>query len=347
MKRSVSALLLLFLFCFSGSALAATKKEIWTFQGKVAFYQQDEAIGLLHDDGKRTLVAPVFQEVRPFINGLANVCSEGLWGVINTRGRWIFRAVSLVPVDFGPQGEHGRFSPEEGMWGFINRNGEVVIEPAPYEEVGVMSKGLFTAKQNGLYGYVDWNGKVAIDFQFQQAHPFSEGLASVEKGGKWGFITPAGETALPFDYAEAGSFVGDLAPVKLSQEEGVAYIDPKGKVRFQGAWEWGGDFTASKLARVRLNENYGYINKSGRLVIAARYAQAYDFSNDYAAVKLAEGRWVYINPKGKIISKEYLIAEPYENGFAFVTFKDPDNQKITSGYINASRRFVSKTLEKQ
>ena len=53
------------------------------------------------------------------------------------------------------------------------------------------------AKKYG-YGFIDKNGKVVIEPQFDDAGYFSEGLAGVEKDGKWGFIVKSGNDVEPF-----------------------------------------------------------------------------------------------------------------------------------------------------
>ena len=48
------------------------------------------------------------------------------------------------------------------------------------------------------YGFIDKNGKVVIELQFDNAGAFSEGLAEVEKDGKWGFIDKRGKVMRVF-----------------------------------------------------------------------------------------------------------------------------------------------------
>jgi len=54
--------------------------------------------------------------------------------------------------------------------------------------IGDMSEGLLSVKQDGLWGYIDINGNLIVDFQFDEVQPFSEGLAAVCLDGKWGYI---------------------------------------------------------------------------------------------------------------------------------------------------------------
>ena len=345
MKRLIALSLLLLMGILPLLGFAAGKRERWPFQGSAAYYSEDGKIGLMHKSGNRTLMAPILTEARPFSNGMAAAKCEGLWGLIDPMGRWIFRYGSIFPIDFGPGGEHGLYSPKAGLWGFINRDGKVILEPVAYASAGVMSDGLFFVSDGKAFGYADYFGKLAIPYQYEKALTFSEKLAAVQKDGKWGYINQQGETVLPFEYAEAGSFRHGLAPVRMDESSSTVYIDPEGKVRLEGKWDWGGDFTADKLARVRIDGKYGHINTKGRQVVAARYEEATDFADGFAAVKSGENNWVFVSTKGKVVSKNYRYAEGYQDGCAFVIYEDPKSGEIQSGFVNKTRVFLCELME--
>ena len=51
-----------------------------------------------------------------------------------------------------------------------------------------LSEELIAVSKDGLSGYIDINGNLIVDYQFNTARPFSEGLAAVEIDGKWAYI---------------------------------------------------------------------------------------------------------------------------------------------------------------
>ena len=65
-------------------------------------------------------------------------------------------------------------------YGFIDKNGKVVIEPQ-FDYAGAFSEGLGKVKKDGKWGFIDKSGKVVIEPQFDSIFNFSEGLAEVEK----------------------------------------------------------------------------------------------------------------------------------------------------------------------
>ena len=105
--------------------------------------------------------------------------------------------------------------------------------------------GLFLAKSDGKYGYIDKTGTYVINPQFEDATHFSEGLAAVKirsgSTGKWGYIDKAGKIVINPQFDDAKDF-----------SEG--------------------------LAAVRIGDNYGYIDKTGTYVINPQFDDAEDFS---------------------------------------------------------------------
>jgi uncharacterized protein YkuJ len=61
--------------------------------------------------------------------------------------------------------------------GFIDKNGKVVIE-LQFDNAGNFSEGLAEVKKDDKYGFIDKSGKVVIEPQFDNAGNFSEGFAS-------------------------------------------------------------------------------------------------------------------------------------------------------------------------
>lgn len=67
------------------------------------------------------------------------------------------------------------------------------FEERPEKDINT-SNTLFLDKQNDKYGYVDKDGKVVVDYQYDDATEQNEyGYAAVQKDGKWGAINEKGE----------------------------------------------------------------------------------------------------------------------------------------------------------
>ena len=78
------------------------------------------------------------------------------------------------------------------------------------------------------------------------------------------------------------------------------------------------------------NGTWGYVDRAGKLIIPAQFAEARGFSDGLAAVKV-ESSWGYIDRAGKlVIAAQFSEARNFANGLAAVKIKD------TWGYIDRS-----------
>ncbi len=110
-----------------------------------------------------------------------------------------------------------------------------------------------------------------------------------------------------------------LYPARQGDEWG--YIDKTGRMVIAPAFDRAGDLLEG-LARVRVGDKWGYIDKTGRMVIAPRFDDAHDFSEGLAAAKI-DGKWGYVDKIGLMaIQPSFTDAADYRNGLARVWMGD-------------------------
>ncbi|HKS28339.1 MAG TPA: WG repeat-containing protein [Pyrinomonadaceae bacterium] len=212
-------------------------------------------------------------------------------------------------------------------------------------------------------GYVNKRGEQALGGPFVRADAFSEGLALVVPYETSVFINSQAETVINLkgyagndtladEYEPVGSFSEGLAEVGIKSTFRAGYyrygyVNKEGRVVFKlpesirrvSAFRQGRALVfQEKTEKVRVEmgdgevitmnadvSSYGYIDKTGRLVIPARFSDAEDFSDGLAAVKTGkpqpsnrrdlkgsaaesyfkddEGSWNCINLAGSIVIK--------------------------------------------
>src|SRR5260370_299970 len=104
-----------------------------------------------------------------------------------------------------------------------------------------------------------------------------------------------------------------LFPVKVDGQ--YAYMDRKGKVVLKGPYAGASRFSEG-LAAVQLKkaEKVGYIDTTGKMAIALQFDLGDPFSEGYAAV-MQDHRWGYIDKTGKIVIPfTYGAAQPFAGG---------------------------------
>jgi len=133
------------------------------------------------------------------------------------------------------------------------------------------------------------------------------------------------------------NFSEGLAEVQTGEKWG--YIDRSGRMvirpRFQAA-----KYFSEGLASVKVNDRWGYIDRTGKMVIPADFQEAGEFSEGLAAVKLA-GSWGYIDKAGNfVVQPQYEEAGTFHEGLASVQidslwgYIDPTGVTIISPKFN-------------
>src|SRR6218665_3634875 len=72
------------------------------------------------------------------------------------------------------------------------------------------------------------------------------------------------------------------------------------------------------LAPVKIGDQWGYINKTGKIVINPQFDDSWGFNEGLAVIKLG-GKWGYIDKTGKIvITPQFYGAGDFHEGLASI-----------------------------
>ena len=155
---------------------------------------------------------------------------------------------------------------------------------------------LAVCRLNGKYGIVNSEGKQIQPMGFDElrndvSDPLSKELPDmgsardlhVRIGDKWGILTANGEQLAEVKFDSVGVFHDGLAVVKAA-------------------------------------ERYGYIDRSGAIVIPIQWMTAYDFSEGLAALRVDKKHFQFINTAGTVVikSKKYDSVGRFRNGICRV-----------------------------
>jgi len=107
----------------------------------------------------------------------------------------------------------------------------------------------------------------------------------------------------------------------IRQNDLYGFINKTGKIVVKPQFEEAESFSEG-LAPVMIDKNYGYIDKTGKTVIEPQYDDVMgSFSAGLAAVKKG-GKWGYVDKKGKIvIEPQFDVASPFSEGLALVVIE--------------------------
>jgi hypothetical protein len=256
------------------------------------------------------VIEPAFEKGGPFIDGLARVKSEGGYGFIRLDGS------VAVPMEF--DSALLRFSAgrtlvvrDDRVW-LIDASGRRVADLGPWKwpeiaaedgfddlerYVGVddfFAEGLIPWQRNGKWGYVDRDGRWAIEPRFDSAQPFHGGLASVTEGQRRGLrgslFEPDGGRGLLID--TRGRTVRDAGDATIATPD-------RGLVRIGTETRWG--FASADSGRpAELPFATRRLTFAGSTFVDHR---SLDFREDLALVsRIATHRWLLLGEDGRTVA---------------------------------------------
>lgn len=209
----------------------------------------------------------------------------------------------------------------------------------------------FYSDDNGLYGFLDINGKIVIEPQYINANSFSEGLAVVKNEDYMdGYINVSNDLVIEYKFYIAGDFSEGMAYYGIydGYDTKYGYINNKGEIIVEAKYLSAGDFSEG-LAPVydEAFEGWGYINNGGEMVISPRfktivghpisdYGKDGLFSEGLANVSY-NNKSVYINKEGEVVLEPvYESVGPFLEGLA--SFYDSKTNKY--GYFNKKLKII-------
>jgi hypothetical protein len=271
------------------------------------------------DEKGEMAIPPKFRKAAPFSSdGFAVVAYDGGERFfIDASGNKLETEVKTF--DIKGTGFHDGMAAVEvnGLWGFLNTEGKLAIKPK-YKTISDWSGGFATAetKKNIMVITADGSEIIITDTRVYEAEGFSEGLAPFKTmDGKEGFINTEGKVVIMPVFKGTGPFIGGKAWVK-TQAGSVGYINTNGD------WIHKADFTnarnfdlKSKMALVKRSGQWEYINESGQTLPI--YLDSYgEFSDGLAFGKL-NALVGFIDPTGNwVIQPTFRAVRDFKNGYA-------------------------------
>lgn len=266
--------------------------------------------GFIDRDGK-VIIEPTFEKAYPFSDGLAAVQQNDMWGFIDTTGRMVIEPKFAMVGLFSDGLASFRANRLTDPWGYIDKSGKVVIKPqfdvADDFQKGIARVGFETPGSKLLsfadagstynYRFIDREGKyVPEPSPTHYATGELDELIPFQKDGMAGYLNAKGEVVIEPIFQSASAFYDGLACV--CQKGLFGYIDKRGTWVIPPSFQYANDFS-SGLAGVSIGETgWGFIDRTGKVAIPARFGWVYQGFRDGIVEVVFEGKSGYINTKG-------------------------------------------------
>ncbi|MFC5530274.1 WG repeat-containing protein [Cohnella yongneupensis] len=325
-KRYTQLIILILLcsaFVVSNAVFAASKPEL------LFPFVQNDKVGYINKNGKIIIPAKFdtskysYEVLAPESNLIPQPIGkyeDAKWGYIDRTGKFVIQP----QYDYASKFENGvaKVGTARGE-AWINEAGDTVIS-GHYAMTDFGAEGYAIAadlvgydeKGNEIhtFNFIDRNGENLSDRLFAGVLGFSEGLAAVNiggksniwgfpSGGKWGYLDTKGQMAIEAKFEFAFSFVNGLAGFNVGGK--TTTQGPVGGIGIPEGGKW------------------GYIDKSGAVVIKPQFQDIGSFSDGVAPAMLKD-KWGIIDTKGKFVAKPvYWRMDPIGNGL-FIVANDAD-----------------------
>lgn len=190
-------------------------------------------------------------------------------------------------------------------------------------KVGTLDSKKFTTKLPCAYDYLS---DFATRMKITNGVLTEQRLAVCRLNGKYGIVNSEGKQIQPMGFDELRKDVSDPSSkewpdmgsardlhVRIGDKWGIltANGEQLAEVKFDSV----GVFHDG-LAVVKAAERYGYIDRSGAIVIPIQWMTAYDFSEGLAALRVDKKHFQFINTAGTVVikSKKYDSVGRFRNG---------------------------------
>jgi hypothetical protein len=242
-------------------------------------------IGFIDTTG-RIIIQPQYESILPFTEGLAAVgINLENWNYIDKSGKFITK-LELEKAESFSDGLAMVFDKGKGCC-YLDKTGKIALSFDSIGRAESFSEGLAPAtyirkKTFQGWGYLDKTGKFAIspNKEFYGAYNFSEGLARVQvdgENGKWGYIDKTGKFIIKPQFDYAWDFSEGLARVNMGGKL------PASKSEYEYVSKKKSE--TSYMARAFTGGKWGYIDKTGKIIIKPQFNTAENFSEGLAAVR--------------------------------------------------------------
>ena len=274
---------------------------------------------LFFDKNGRQRVAASYRWQGEFAEGLCRVQCDSLWGFMDETG------VLAVPCRF----EEARdFSEglaavrQGGRWFFIKKNGETAFETAAgVTALGDLHEGRCRFKKDGLSGYLNRRGEVAIEPKFTVAFDFQQGVARAVQHRKTGLVDTLGQWVLPPERFERIADFNELglaaAWEKFNQK--CCLLRTAGKALTPLKYTAIEDFHEG-FATVSDGKNYGLTDREGREVLPLEFERIGRVSGGLVNVRARySSAWQFYDTLGQVaFPGKFDIVSPFSWGLAEV-----------------------------
>lgn len=209
--------------------------------------------------------------------------------------------------------------------------GEFLYEEDELSNINAFCEGFAVIESSEGLQYIDKYGNLLNNEAYKEAHDFVNGYAAVEfckdDGGYMTYIDKTGKHITEKRFIKCYDFDKDGVAFVIEEDSDAKYslIGTDGERICEEMFERifisrkRGSGFVDGIAKVMYNGDYTFINTKGKRITDIKIAEAKNFREGFAAIRLESIGWTFMDTSGNIISdKRYSEVNDFSNGFAKV-----------------------------
>lgn len=304
--------------------------------------KKDDKYGVVDDEGKLILkneYVDITNLGKDSKDGFIIKNEEGKYGVVNYSGEIVLKQdyEGILKV----YGNNLYVVTKSGKQLLIKNDGTEVLTTG-FDEITAILKNQengVIVKNNSKYGVIKTTGDVTIQAKYDELKEAKSGTLIAKENGKYGLIDLEGNTKLEFKYnsiiynesaniyiTEDESFNNEILDgdynvklsgilVDLSEEKDFIELRKNNEYKYYNfkleEKNVADIFTSNTLFLSKKDGKYGFLDKSGNVVVDYIYDDATEQNKyGYAAVK-KDGKWGSIDNKGTLIQEPTYNLDDY------------------------------------
>ena len=261
------------------------------YKNEYIIVNENNQYGLISTSGS-ILIEPKYEMVK-YLNSsnLYGIKEAGVWKIINTQNENVIMDGGYE--DIAEAKADSFIVIKDGKYGIINNNKEEIIVPQ-YEELKYAFSIYYIAKKDGKYGIINLENQEVIPFEYNS-------MVYVENAGFIQADKSETETVI-FDSNLAQKITGIISEINIEKGYIKVYVNNEYKYyNFKFEEKNATDLlTSNNLFLSKKDGKYGYVDKTGKLIVDYIYEDATEQNIcGFASVK-KDGVWGSINKIGAI-----------------------------------------------
>ena len=267
--------------------------------------KDDSGLYGIVDYSKNVVLENKYQEIKKvYGNDVYVVSQDGKQKVVNANGEDVltegFEEISAILKTK----DQGVIYVSNGKYGVMTLSGEVKIE-AQYDNLVEAKAGIFIATRGDKRGIIDFNNNEKVPFNYNTISYNEKGdIYIAEDENITGYIMNT-----DFEIKQTGILIEintDAGYFELRQNDEYAYYNFKFEKKDKKEI-----LNNHTLYLDRKDNQYGYVDKEGNVVVEYIYDDATEQNEyGYAAVK-KDGKWGAINSKGEVVQEPKYNLDDY------------------------------------